>query len=151
MDRALTRASLDPRDRALAVEIAYGVMRRLGTIDWRLRPVLDKPLARLPMAVQTLLRMGAYQLLFLDRVPPSAAVSESVTLAKVEARTLKRDWSGFINAVLRSLIREPAPPLPSTEEHAVEALAVRCSVPEWLSRRWIDRWGVEHAQSLCCS
>ncbi|RPJ22662.1 MAG: 16S rRNA (cytosine(967)-C(5))-methyltransferase RsmB, partial [Planctomycetaceae bacterium] len=149
MDRALTRASLDGRDRGLAVEIAYGVMRRLGTIDWRLRPVLDKPLARLPVAVQMLLRMGAYQLLFLDRVPPSAAVSETVKLAKAQSRTLKRDWSGLVNAVLRALIREPSPPWPSIEEHAAEALAVRYSVPEWLSRRWIHRWGIDRAQSAC--
>src|SRR5262245_7467979 len=65
MDRALARTSLDGRDRALAVEIAYGVLRRLGTIDWRLAPVLDKPLTRLPGTVQMLLRLGAYQLLFL--------------------------------------------------------------------------------------
>lgn len=149
MDRALTRASLDARDRGLAVEIAYGVMRRLRTIDWRLGPVLDKPLARLPVAVQMLLRMGAYQLLFLDRVPPSAAISESVKLAKAQSRKLKRDWSGLVNAVLRALIREPTPPWPSIEAHAAEALAVRYSVPEWLSHRWIDRWGIDRAQSVC--
>ena len=149
MDRALARTVLDGRDRALAVEIVYGVWRRLGTIDWRLGPVLDKPLARLPAAVQMLLRMGVYQLLFLDRVPPSAAVSESVKLAKAQSRKLKRDWSGLVNAVLRVLIREPNPPWPSMEEHAAEALAVRYSVPEWLSRRWIDRWGIDRARSAC--
>lgn len=149
MDRALTTVSLDGRDRALAVEIAYGVMRRLGTIDWRLRPVLDKPLARLPVAVQMMLRMGAYQLLFLDRVPPSAAVSESVKLAKAERWKLKRDWSGVVNAVLRSLIREPSPPWPSMQDHPAEALAVKHSVPEWLSGRWLERWGLDRAEAIC--
>ena len=149
MDRALARTSLDGRDRALAVEIVYGVWRRLGTIDWRLGPVLDKPLGRLPAAVQMLLRMGVYQLLFLDRVPPSAAVSESVKLAKAQSRKLKRDWSGLVNAVLRALIREPSPPWPSMEEHAAEALAVRYSAPEWLSHRWIDRWGIDRARTAC--
>lgn len=149
MDRVLTRTPLDTRDKALAVEITYGVVRRLRTIDWRLGPVLDKPLARLPAAVQMLLRIGAYQLLFLDRVPPSAAVSESVKLAKVQRPKLKRDWSGFVNAVLRALMREPTPPWPSLEQHPIEALAVRYSVPEWLSHRWLDRWGVERAQTAC--
>ena len=149
MDRALARTPLDGRDRALAVEIAYGVLRRLGTIDWRLAPVLDKPLTRLPGAVQMLLRVGAYQLLFLDRVPPSAAVSESVKLAKAQSRKLKRDWSGLVNAVLRALIRSPSPPWPALQEHAAEALAVRHSVPEWLSRRWIDRWGIDRAEAAC--
>jgi len=149
MDRALTRTVLEGRDRALAVEIAYGVLRRLGTIDWRLGPVLNKPLARLPVVVQMLLRIGAYQILFLDRVPPSAAVSESVNLAKAQTRKLKRDWSGLVNAVLRALIREPSPPWPPIHEHASEALAVRYSVPEWLSRRWIERWGIDRAQTAC--
>lgn len=149
MDRAVAGTPLDGRDRALAVEIAYGVWRRLGTIDWRLRPLLDKPLARLPVAVQMLLRIGAYQLLFLDRVPPSAAVSESVKLAKAQSRKLKRDWSGLVNAVLRTLIREPSPAWPPIEQHAAEAFAAQYSVPEWLSRRWIERWGIDRARAAC--
>jgi 16S rRNA (cytosine967-C5)-methyltransferase len=95
------------------------------------------------------LRIGAYQLLFLDRIPVSAAVSESVKLEKAQRHRLKRDWSGFVNAVLRALMREPAPPWPPVEIHAAEALAVRYSVPEWLSRRWLDRWGLDRAVAAC--
>jgi 16S rRNA (cytosine967-C5)-methyltransferase len=149
MDRALVRSRLDARDRALALEITNGVMRRLATIDWRLAPILDKPMDRLPGAVQMLLRIGAYQLLFLDRVPPSAAVSESVKLAKAQREQLKRDWSGFLNAVLRELLRQPDPPCPALETHPALALAVEYSVPEWLSRRWLDRWGVDRAAAAC--
>ena len=149
MHRALIRRPMDARDKALAVEITYGVLRRLATIDWRLRPVLQKPLGRLPIVVQMLLRIGAYQLLFLDRVPSSAAVSESVNLAKTQSGNLKRDWSGFVNAVLRALIRESSPPWPSVEKDAAQALAVRHSVPEWLCRRWLDRWGLDRAQTAC--
>lgn len=149
LERAVAKTPLDVRDRALAVEMAYGVMRRLGTIDWRLASVLDKPLDRLPAAIQAVLRIGAYQLLFLDRVPASAAVSESVKLEKAQRDKLKRDWSGLVNAVLRALIRSPAPPWPSMEADASQALAVRYSVPEWLSRRWLDRWGIERAAAAC--
>lgn len=149
MDRALDRSVIDARDRRLAVEITYGVMRRLGTIDWRLGPVLDKPLDRLPVAVQMLLRIGAYQLLFLDRIPASAAVSESVKLAKAQREKVKRDWSGFANAVLRALIREPSPSCPPLETDPAKALAVKYSVPEWLSHRWIERWGIERAAAAC--
>jgi 16S rRNA (cytosine967-C5)-methyltransferase len=149
LDRALLRTPLDGRDRALAVEITYGVCRRLRTIDWRLEPVLDKPLARLPIGVQMLLRIGAYQVLFLDRVPASAAVNESVNLAKAQVGKLKRDWGGFVNAVLRALIREPSAPWPSLHDDAAHALAVRYSVPEWLSRRWLDRLGLSTAQAAC--
>ncbi len=149
LERALLRTPLDGRDRALALEITYGVCRRLRTIDWRLEPVLDKPLARLPIGVQMLLRIGAYQVLFLDRIPASAAVNESVNLAKAQVRKLKRDWGGVINAVLRALIREPSAPWPSLQDDAAHALAVRYSVPEWLSRRWLDRLGLSTAQIAC--
>ncbi len=131
------------------MELTYGVLRRLGTIDWRLEPVLDKPLPRLPIMVQMILRLGAYQMLFLDRIPQSAAVNESVRLARANARVLGRDWSGFVNAVLRQLTREPALPWPPMESHAAKALAVRYSVPEWMSQRWIDRLGMVKAEQVC--
>ena len=149
LDRALARCSFDSRERALTVELTYGVLRRLATIDWRLEPVLDKPLLRLPVAVQMVLRLGAYQLLFLDRIPPSAAVNESVNLSRAFAGTLGRDWGGFINAVLRALLRYPVPPWPSMDHDAAQALAVRYSVPGWLSRRWVERLGVASAEAAC--
>jgi 16S rRNA (cytosine967-C5)-methyltransferase len=131
------------------VELAYGVLRRLATIDWRLEPVLDKPLMRLPVAVQMVLRLGTYQLLFLDRIPQSAAVNESVNLAKAFAGTVGRDWSGFVNAVLRALLRHPPQPWPSMNLDAAQALAVRHSVPVWLSRRWVERLGLPSAEAAC--
>lgn len=149
LDRALARCSFDSRERALTVELTYGVLRRLGTIDWRLGPVLDKPLPRLPVAVQMVLRLGAYQLLFLDRIPQSAAVNESVNLARIFAGTVGRDWSGFVNAVLRGLLRHPSQPWPSMDHHPDHALAVRYSVPDWLSRRWVERLGMVTAEAAC--
>jgi 16S rRNA (cytosine967-C5)-methyltransferase len=149
LDRALAQCSFDSRERALTVELAYGVLRRLATIDWRLEPVLDKPLPRLPLAVQMVLRLGTYQLLFLDRIPQSAAVNESVNLARAIAGTLGRDWSGFVNAVLRALLRHPPQPWPSMDPDAAHAFAVRYSVPSWLSRRWVERLGVGSAEMAC--
>jgi len=149
LDRALARCLFDSRDRALTVELTYGVLRRLATIDWRLEPVLDKPLLRLPVAVQMTLRLGAYQLLFLDRIPQSAAVNESVNLARAFAGTVGRDWSGLVNAVLRGLLRHPPEPWPSMDHDAAQALAVRYSVPGWLSRRWVERLGVASAEAAC--
>ncbi|MBA5866483.1 MAG: 16S rRNA (cytosine(967)-C(5))-methyltransferase RsmB [Nitrospira sp. CR1.3] len=145
LDREIATNPLDSRDRALAVELSYGVLRHRGTIDWRLQPVTDKPLRRLPILVQMILRLGAYQLLYLDRIPPSAAVNESVQLAKINRRVLGRDWSGLVNAVLRVLLREPARSWPVD---AAKSLAVRHSVPEWLAQRWIDRHGISTAEIL---
>ena len=149
LDRALARCSFDSRERALTVEITYGVLRRLSTLDWRLEPVLEKPLPRLPVAVQMVLRLGAYQLLFLDRIPQSAAVNESVNLARAFTGTVGRDWSGFVNAVLRALLRHPARPWPSMDLDASHCLALRYSVPGWLSRRWVERLGVASAEMAC--
>ncbi len=149
LDRALARCSFDSRERALTMELTYGVLRRLATIDWRLEPVLDKPLPRLPVVVQMLLRLGAYQLLFLDRIPQSAAVNESVNLARIFAGTVGRDWSGFVNAVLRGLLRHTPQPWPSMDHHPDHALAVRYSIPDWLSRRWVERLGLVTAEAAC--
>lgn len=140
---------LDVRDRSLAMELAYGTLRRQETIDWRLEAVLKRPLPRLPAVVQMLLRLGAYQLLYLDRIPPSAAVDESVRLAKSYAGQLHRDWSGLVNAVLRNVIRVPEPALPDPNTDPVRSLSVRYSVPLWLCQRWIDRFGPDQAEAAC--
>ncbi len=138
-----------PRDRSLMMELVYGVLRRHETIDWRLDAVLAKPLHRLPVVVQMLLRLGAYQLLFLDRIPASAAVNETVRLTKSFAKQLRRDWSGLVNGVLRNLIRVPAPPFPDPAIHPARSLSVRHGIPEWLAERWLDRMGLEQAEAAC--
>ena len=140
---------LQPRDRSLVMELVYGVLRRQETIDWRLDAVLAKPLHRLPAVVQMLLRLGAYQLLFLDRIPASAAVNETVRLAKSYTKQLRRDWSGLVNGVLRNLIRVPAPPFPDPAIHPARSLSVRYGIPEWLTERWLNRMGLEQAESAC--
>ena len=131
------------------MELVYGVLRRQETIDWRLNAVLDKPLHKLPVVVQMLLRLGAYQLLCLDRIPASAAVNETVLLSKSYARTLGRDWSGLVNGVLRNLTRVPAPPFPDQTRHPAESLSVRYGIPEWLTERWFNRMGLEGAEAAC--
>ena len=137
------------RDRSLVMELVYGVLRRQETIDWRLDAVLSKPLPRLPAVVQMLLRLGAYQLLFLDRIPASAAVNETVQLAKSYAKQLRRDWSGLVNGVLRNLIRVPAPRFPDPLSHPAQSLSVQYGIPIWLTERWITRLGIEQAESAC--
>jgi 16S rRNA (cytosine967-C5)-methyltransferase len=131
------------------MELVYGVLRRQETIDWRLGPVLKKPLRRLPVILQTLLRLGAYQLLYLDRVPPSAAVHETVALTKSYSKKLGRDWSGFVNAVLRNLMRLPEPAPPDPQAYPAQALSIRHSVPLWLCQRWVHRLGFEQAEATC--
>ncbi|MBI4000375.1 MAG: 16S rRNA (cytosine(967)-C(5))-methyltransferase RsmB, partial [Nitrospira defluvii] len=96
-----------------------------------------------------ILRLGAYQLLYLDRVPESAAVNESVQMMKMHSKRLGRDWSGFVNAVLRGLLRSPEPDWPDAANDPVQAFAVRYSCPTWLVERWCRQWGTERAETLC--
>ncbi len=146
LDQSLSRRALDARDRALALELAYGVLRHRTTLDWRLDHVATKSMAKLPVRVRMALRLGAYQLLHLDKIPPSAAVNESVALIKARSPS---HWPGFVNAVLRALLRTPAPPWPDRELDPVQSLSVRHACPEWLAERWIARFGLSEAEALC--
>ena len=148
-DQVSVRASLDFRDRSFMVELVRGVLRYRATLDWRLGLLSDRRIAKLPTLVQNILRLGAYQLLYLDRVPDSAAVNESVRMMKQQSRRLGRDWSGFVNAVLRALLRSSKPEWPDAARDPVEALAVRYSCPTWLVERWCRVWGVGRAEELC--
>ncbi|WP_245924387.1 16S rRNA (cytosine(967)-C(5))-methyltransferase RsmB [Nitrospira lenta] len=147
--RLWDRQAMDSRDRAFAMELVYGVLRRQETLDWRLEPALKKPLPRLPLMVQMLLRMGMYQLAYMDRVPASAAVNESVNLAKANKAQLGRDWSGLVNAVLRSVTRLPERPFPELQPDPAGALSIRYAVPQWLCARWVEQMGVERAEAAC--
>jgi 16S rRNA (cytosine967-C5)-methyltransferase len=121
--RALDRAHLPDRDAAFATELAYGTLRRLVPIDHALEPLLERPLELAPKPPRAALRLGAYQLRY-TRVPPHAAVSETVSLVDQRHR-------GFVNAVLRRLAsgprREPS-------GSADEAVSVRTGLSTWAVR-----------------
>ena len=142
---ALVRDTLvDDRDRALVTEISTGTLRWLGALDRVIEQAAARPNARLDDEVLTVLRLGAYQLLYLDRVPAAAAVHESVTLVK---RVGKASAAGLVNAVLRSIAAADAPPLPpepstsDSREAQLAYLSITCSHPRWLVDRWLDRRG----------
>ena len=96
-------AALDSRDAGLAEEIALGVLRWRGAIDWIIEKLAGRPVRKLDPEVVAALRMGVYQLRWLDRIPAHAAINESVELIK---RARKRSATGFANAVLRKVNRE---------------------------------------------
>jgi len=144
LEHALERARLDPRDAALCAEIVFGTLRWRRHLDWRLTPHLNRPLAKLDPWVRTLLRLTAYQLIFLDRVPRWAAVDEAVSVARLKSKV--PGPAEFVNAVLRSFTRAPGPPRPPALP--VEAAGVRWSFPDWIAARWIARYGMEEAERL---
>ncbi|WP_342348471.1 16S rRNA (cytosine(967)-C(5))-methyltransferase RsmB [uncultured Nitrospira sp.] len=134
------------RDRHLAFELVYGVLRHYLTLDWRLDQVSRKPMVRLPLTVATTLRVAAYQLLYLDRIPASAAVNEAVQLIRKQPG---HNWSGFVNAVLRNLLRQPVPPMPDPAVDATKSLSIRYACPPWLVERWRQFFGLTQAEHLC--
>lgn len=145
---AFARAGLrDERDRALASEIATGVQRWRATLDHIIAAFAKRSLDRLDPEIVDILRMGAYQLLHLTRVPASAVVDDAVDLAR---RAGKTSASGFVNAVLRAVSRSrnalPLPPRPSdtTDESAVLAyFSVTLSHPRWFAERLHQRLGFD--------
>jgi 16S rRNA (cytosine967-C5)-methyltransferase len=144
------RAAPDPRDQALAAEIALGVERRRGALDHVIAQVSAVPLSRLDPEVLTILRLSAYQLLHLTRVPASAVVDEAVKLTR---RAGKTSAAQLVNAVLRTMSRTrsrlalPArPDNPADRDRALEYLSVTQSHPRWLAARWYDRLGFTAAE-----
>lgn len=139
----------DDRDRALAADIAAGVQRWRGRLDHLLVHFAKRPLTKLDGEIVDILRLSAYQLLFLDRVPAAAIVNDAVQLA---GKVGKRSAAGLVNAVLRSLSRQrlklPLPTVPadpSDREAALDYLSVTLSHPRWLAARWYDRLGFDRA------
>lgn len=142
LDRSV--GSLTDADRRLAHEMAAGVLRQRSALDSRIAPLLPRGWASVNPELQDILRLGAYQLSDLDRVPDHAAVNTSVNLAR-EAGGARA--AAFVNAVLRRVARaEPASPVARVD--AAERLAVEHSHPVWLIRRWIRNFGRAGAEGL---
>jgi 16S rRNA (cytosine967-C5)-methyltransferase len=141
LDRA---ADLSPPDRALATELVYGVLRRRARLDRALDAVADRGLSVAP-EVRNVLRVGAYQLLFLDRIPSYAAVNDTV-------ETMKRQHGarlgGLANALLRRVAERGEPPLPDPAHDALGFLVDACGFPDWLARLCLRDLGNERAVAL---
>ena len=145
IDRELSAGSLQGPDRGLLTELVYGVLRRQGSLDHIINRFSKQKAERLERSVLVLLRLGLYQMFFLDRVPVSAAVNETVKLAKVLAPRA----SGFVNAVLRSADRERDDiAYPDKEKDPVGYLSAFYSHPAWLVAGWIDQLGLTEAEEL---
>lgn len=147
MSKRLNETNLSPIDRRFATELVYGTVKACATLDWMLGHYLKRPLTQTDPLVVNILRLGMYQLQFLDKVPQSAAVNEAVNLAKKYAHP---GASGFVNAVLRSVIREPDRiRYPNFDKDPVRNIALRECHPEWLVKRWLKQIGPAETLELC--
>lgn len=136
--------ALDERDKAFICNIVYGTLDRLILIDYNLGLYLNQPVKKLKPELHTVLRMGTYQLLFMDKVPSRAAVNESVNLAKVNKSNFA---ASMVNAVLRR-VADNGLKLPENTENDSEYLAIKYSCPQWLINLWIDSYGYDNAVAL---
>lgn len=146
LDEAFKRYPLKDVDKGLLTELVYGVLRWRERIDWIISLFSSIKPPKMERDILNILRLGAYQILFLDRVPVSAAVNESVKLAKV----IGQRQGGFVNAVLRAIDRgKDDIAYPDLTSNPIRHIAIKYSHPEWLVRRFINEIGVDEAMGLC--
>jgi 16S rRNA (cytosine967-C5)-methyltransferase len=142
---ARVRATLhDERDRGLLLELVTGTLRMRGAIDYQLASRVKRPLARLDAAVLDILRISAFQLIYMARLPASAVINDAVELTR---RSGKSSAAGFSNAVLRALSRERESLTWPSRDDILEHLSIVHSHPRWLVERWLARYGVDATES----
>lgn len=134
-------------DRAFISELVYGTLRKLNTIDWILDQFIKQPLTRQSIEVRNILRLGVYQLLYLDRVPASAICNEGANLAR---RYGHEGIVKFVNGVLRNIQRKKNTiKYPDPSRDPVNYIAIKYSHPPWIVQKWIKLYGVEETEKLC--
>ena len=137
--------TLSRADHALATEITMGVLRWRSRLDEAIASAAVRLLDKLDVEVLTALRMGAYQLHYLSRIPAHAAINESVELVK---RAKKRSAAPFVNAVLRKIAAAQLQPADPTDL-TTAGLAREFAHPQWLVERWVAEYGVDRAHAIC--
>lgn len=133
LDNEFTAANLEARDKAFAAALFYGVLERRMTLDYIIRYYSKMQFDNIETETVQLLRMGLYQLLYLNSVPESAAVNESVDAAGVNAK-------GFVNGILRSFLRDNLV-IDYKDLSGVARLSIEYSCPKWIIKKWTEQFG----------
>ena len=142
LDNALESSGLSPLDRALASAIVYGVTERRLTLDYYISKLSSRAIEKIDKEAMCTLRMGLYQLIYMDKIPAHAAVNETVALCK-------KSFAGFVNAILRSYMRLSEPiELPSVSESPAQYLSAAYSVCLPLADKLISTFGIKRAESI---
>lgn len=139
---AIVRADLSPADRGLLTALCYGVTERRLTLDYYIDALSERKADEIDADTRTVLRMGLYQMTYMDKIPPHAAVNESVALAPRRA-------AGFVNAILRTYLRRNKQiPLPDPDKDPLFALSIRTSVPVPLCKKLADIFGMQQTEAI---
>lgn len=142
IDEVLKGSTMDKRDKAFVTNLVYGVLTNRSFLDYQISSYSKIPIKKLSSQVISILRLSIFQIHFMDRVPDSAAVNEGVTLAKRVAFKS----AGFVNAVLRTLLKEGIR-LPSNKD-TIYYLSILYSYPEWIIRMWFDYFDIKELEAL---
>lgn len=146
LKKAIRRDGLDRRDAALASRLCFGVLQNKLLLDFYIGTFSTVKPEKLEPRVRQALRLGLYQLLFLDKIPERAAVNESVALAKKYSRNPRS--AGLVNAVLRAFLRQRDTLPPVVGKDGIETLSLQTSHPRWLVEAFAARLGLEEAGAL---
>ena len=141
----LRQEKLSDLDRRFCTELVYGTIKVGASLDWKISKYVNRPLEKIDAKILAVLRVAMYQIFFLDRVPNSAAVNESVEIAK---KFVNIGASKFVNGVLRSAVREPQKSDFPTDD-SVESLALQTFHPAWLVKLFVEEYGLETAKKIC--
>jgi len=136
IDAAIKKYNFTEIDRAFFTVLVYGVIERKITLDYFISQFSNKPVNKIDATVMQILRLGLYQIMFMDKVPNSAACNESVKLCRMHGYT---SAAGFVNAILRQACRN---------EFVYPNLSVKYSCPEWLCSMWTEQFGAEKTELL---
>lgn len=146
-DKVAAECALDGPERHLAMNLIYGVLRQRQALESLLQSLCRQPLSRIKTFVRQALLTGLYQIFFLDRIPESAAVNE--TVKALQTARLPKSLQGFVNGVLRESLRQK--PTLAARLHQDKAGTPFLNHPEWLVRRWRKRYGREETQRICAT
>lgn len=141
LDKALESSSLSEPDRRLASALFYGVTEKRITLDHRLSDLSARPIREIDLPTLCALRLGLYQLIFMDKIPPHAAINETVSLCP-------RKTTGFVNGILRAHTRKAPTPLPDRTQAPARYLSVTYSVCEPLCEKFVSVYGIDKTESI---
>lgn len=145
----LLGSDMPRRERALCTELVYGVLQNYKMLDFYIRSYSKGSLSKLEPYIKIILELGAYQIVYLDKVPDMAACDECVKLAHRYGKNKRA--SGFVNGVLRTIVREKGN-LPRLNEPTKEGYYAKAySLPEWLVSMWLEQYGLDATRRLCAS
>lgn len=147
LNELLNKSNLDQRDKSLATQLIYGSIRHRNSIDWVINHFSNRQVKKMTPWVRNALRLGVYQIDYLDKIPAPVAANETVEVAK---EYCNRGAVKFINGNLRNIAKNIASvEYPDREEQPVQHIRQRYSFPQWIVQRWVKRYGAEQTIEIC--